>query len=339
MAMTARERVVAALTFNNPDRPPRHLWKDPYIDLFRADDLAAMRQRFPMDITRNIPVVWGKSSREAGTQSLVGKWTDEWGCVWSVGEPGVIGEVKDPPLADWAALASYSAPYEVLDNADFSAVNPFCAETEQFTLARSEARPFERMQFVRGTEALFMDLAYGSDEVLKLRDMIHDYNKQSIALWCETDVDGVFFLDDWGAQKNLLISPAQWRELFKPLYAEYCQMIHDAGKFVFMHSDGDITAIYPDLIEVGIDALNSQLFCMDIEGLGRDYKGKITFWGEIDRQQILSFGSPDDVRAAVQRVRKALDDGTGGVIAQCSWGKDVSEENINTVFEEWARPL
>jgi uroporphyrinogen decarboxylase len=104
---------------------------------------------------------------------------------------------------------------------------------------------------------------------------------------------------------------------------------------VFFHSDGHIAAIYGDLIEIGVNALNSQLFCMDIEDLARKYKGQITFWGEIDRQHVMPFGTTDDVRNAVRRVRNALDDGTGGVIAQCEWGKDNSKENVEAVFKEW----
>jgi uroporphyrinogen-III decarboxylase len=145
-------------------------------------------------------------------------------------------------------------------------------------------------------------------------------------------------MDDWGAQHQLLISPEMWRAIFKPLYAEYCEIIHGAGKFAFMHSDGHITAIYPDLIEIGVDALNAQLFCMDIESLAERFQGRITFWGEIDRQQVLPFGTPNEVKAAVRRVRRALDDGTGGVIAQCEWGNDVPAENVAAVFEAWQEP-
>jgi hypothetical protein len=74
---------------------------------------------------------------------------------------------------------------------------------------------------------------------------------------------------------------------------------------------------------------------MDIERLGERYRGKISFWGEIDRQRILPYGTQNDVHAAVRRVRKALDNGCGGVIAQCEWGKDNSVENIAAVFEAW----
>jgi hypothetical protein len=146
-------------------------------------------------------------------------------------------------------------------------------------------------------------------------------------------------MDDWGSQTSLLISPAMWREIFKPLYAEYCRILHKAGKFVFFHSDGNIEAIYPDMIEIGIDAVNSQLFCMNIEELGARYKGKMTFWGEVDRQHLLPFGTPEQVKNAVRRVRSALDDGNGGVIAQCEWGLKDPEANIEAVFEGWAVPV
>jgi uroporphyrinogen decarboxylase len=147
--------------------------------------------------------------------------------------------------------------------------------------------------------------------------------------------DGIMFKDDWGSQTSLLISPTQWRTLFKPLYAEYCRIIRDAGKFVFFHSDGYIADILPDLIEIGIDAVNSQLFCMDIEEVARHHKGRITFWGEIDRQGALVFGGPDDVRTDVRRVRQALDDGQGGLIAQCEWANDTPAENIEAVYAAW----
>ena len=191
----------------------------------------------------------------------------------------------------------------------------------------------------RRTEKLMIDLAYGTLEMLQLRDMVHDYHLREMALWAKTDVDGIAFMDDWGAQNQLLISPAMWRELFKPLYRDYCDLIHAAGEYVFMHSDGHIAAIYPDLIEIGVDALNSQLFCMDIEALGRAHKGQITFWGEIDRQYLLPFGTVDEVRAGVRRVRRALDDGRGGVIAQCEWGIGVAGENVAAVFDAWLEPL
>jgi hypothetical protein len=78
---------------------------------------------------------------------------------------------------------------------------------------------------------------------------------------------------------------------------------------------------------------------MSIEEIGRQFKGRVTFWGEIDRQWVLPFGSEGDVHAAVWRVRAALDDDHGGVIAQCEWGNDVPKENVEAVFEAWEEPF
>ena len=304
--------------------------------MFRAAELREVLERFPMDFT-GPRYRYGVARRARGEPGVVGEYVDAWGCLWRVSEPGVIGEVKGPPLADWSALASYTPPWELLREADLSQVNQSCAETDRYVLVGTETRPFERMQFLRGTENLFIDLAYGTREVYRLRDMLHEFYCEEMRLWARTDVDGVSFMDDWGSQQSLLISPDLWRSFFKPLYRDYCEILHSAGKDVFFHSDGNIEAIFPDLIEIGVNAINSQLFCMNIEKVGELYAGKITFWGEIDRQYVLPFGTPDQVREAVRRVRRALDKGQGGVIAQCEWGIRDPKENIIAVFEEWER--
>jgi uroporphyrinogen decarboxylase len=336
--MTGRERARRTLTFQSPDRAPRDLWWLPGVEMFHKAELDAMLERFPSDFA--FPDFrYGRAERASGTPYVIGTYRDEWGCPRTVASLGVTGMVKDPPLADWAALDHLRPPDETLDNADFSRVNASCAATDRFVKAGRQygttVRPFERMQFLRGTENLLMDLAWGVREVYRLRDLVHDFFLRELDLWAKTDVDSIPFMDDWGAQDKLLVSPQMWREFFKPLYVDYCRIAHDAGKFVFFHSDGYILDLIPELIEVGVDALNAQLFCMDIEEIGKRFKGKITFWGEIDRQWVLPFGGEHDVRAAVQQVRAALDDGCGGVIAQCEWGNDVPGENVAAVFEAW----
>lgn len=337
-SLGGRERVIRALRFQHPDRAPRDLWTLPGIPMFQQEALDAVLARYPSDFA-GPAVRYGPAERARGEPNVKGTYVDEWGCVWEVAETGVIGEVKRAPLDDWAALTTFTAPYEILEGADFSQVNASCAATDKFVRAGTTIRPFERMQFLRGTEKLFIDLAYGTAEVYALRDRVHEFFLAELALWVKTDVDGIAFMDDWGAQDKLLISPKLWRAFFAPLYADYCRIIHEAGKFVFFHSDGNISAIYPDLIAMGVDALNSQLFCMDIEDLASRFKGQITFWGEIDRQGLLPFGSVEQVKEGVRRVRRALDDGAGGVIAQCEWGLDVPQENVEAVFEAWLEPL
>jgi len=333
--MNSRERVIATLKFQHPDRVPFDLWALPYISLFRKRELETLQAKYPSDIGRPELSPAGGAEDELLKYSRPGMYVDEWGSTWDVAEPGVIGEVKHPALADWSALARFQPPWDLIRKRDSGHANRFCERTDKFMLSSVCARPFERLQFLRGTESVFMDLAYDTPELRQTLAMVHEFYALDVSWWAKTNVDGVFLMDDWGTNQALLINPDMWRAIFKPLYREYCEIIHKAGKFVFFHSDGNIEAIYPDLVEIGVDALNSQLFCMDIEELGRRHRGKITFWGEIDRQHVLPFGTPEDVRKAVRRIRQSLWDPRGGVIAQCEWGKDNSRENISTVFDAW----
>ncbi len=336
--MTSRERVIKTLEFDHPDRAPRDLWALKGVGMFRKDEYEDVLLRFPSDFA-GPKVTYGTSPIATGNSGEVGHYTDEWDCVWYVGEPGVAGEVKQSPLEDWSKLATFKAPWELLDNADFSEANASCAATEKFVKGGGGIRPFERMQFLRGTENLMMDLLYQPKELFTMFDIVHEYFLKEAERWAETDIDGFGFMDDWGAQNSLLIDPDLWRALFKPMYKDYCDVIKKSGKYVFFHSDGHTMAIIPDLIEIGIDALNTQIFCMDIEELGRRFKGEITFWGEISRQDILPFGTVEEVREAVRRVRRAFDDGSGGVIGQCEWGIRDPKENIEAVFETWLEPM
>jgi len=332
--MTGRERVNAALNFQKTDRTPRDLWVLPYVSLFHQNDVDAVLEKYPSDVGKS-ELSPASNDEKFDRLSKIGPYTDDWGSIWHIGEPGVIGEVKEPALADWSKLDQYQPPWELIKNRDLDYINRACEKSDLFMVSDVSARPFERIQFVRGSENVFLDLAYNSKKFRKLLEMIHEFYLKDVENWAKSNVDAVFLMDDWGTNISMLVSPQMWRDIFKPLYVEYCDIIHSAGKKVLFHVDGFIEPIFGDLIEVGMDAINSQLFCMDIESLAEKYKGKVTFWGEIDRQQVLSFGKPDDVKKAVQRVRNALDESNGGVIAQCEWGTNNPKENIEAVYEAW----
>ena len=253
-----------------------------------------------------------------GDPYVVGTFVDEWGCVFVNVQAGVHGEVKAPALPDWDRVGDVRFPEELL-TVDVAAVNVFCRNTDKFVIAGTCPRPFERLQFYRNSENLYTDLGEDRPEMLAFLKRLHEFYLKELEIWVKTEVDALMFMDDWGAQRALLISPAMWRRLFKPLYKDYIDIAHRHGKRIFMHSDGFITPIIGDLVELGLDALNCQLFTMDIEALGRQFAGKITFWGEIDRQYLLPSGTPADIDRAVRRVKDALWH-DGGCIAQCEFG-------------------
>ena len=318
MPQTSREVVVSCLRFEKPSRIPRDLWTLPWAEDNFPSELANLQTRFPGDLS-GPPDVYCPSSRMKGERYGLGSFVDEWGCVFTGIQKGVHGEVKDPVIADVRDQRTFQPPYEMFPEDLKKAretVNRYCGESDRFVLSPCLARPWERYQFLRGTENAMVDVMIPDADVTGLVRLIHEFFLKEAVFWSSTDVDAIFFMDDWGAQRQLLIPPSVWRDLFKPLYRDYCDIAHGSGKFVFMHSDGYIQEIYSDLIEIGIDAVNSQLFCMDMAYLEVHAKGRITFWGEIDRQHVLPSRDPEAGRNAVRRVVRHLYDPSGGVIAQ-----------------------
>lgn len=337
--MTPREKVKATLEFRNTSGAvPRHLWTLPWAETHYPEEMKALRSEFPDDIVQ-VPsshMKYANPPKVSGSWYAEGRYVDEWNCVFENLQAGIIGEVKEPLVEagddDWTTASRIHIPEELL-TLDRKTVNAYCANSNRFVLAGELARPFERMQFLRGTEELFVDFALGNPAMYAFLEKVHDFNKRLLMQWAATDVDGLFFMDDWGSQKSLLMDPGLWVKAIKPLYRDYVDIAHLHGKKIFFHSDGFTLDIIPHLIDIGIDAANLQIFCIGTDKISQ-FKGKITFWGEIDRQNILAYGTKDDVRKAVEQVRASVWQ-SGGAIAQCEFGPGAKPENVREVFAAW----
>jgi uroporphyrinogen decarboxylase len=335
--MTSRELVIRTLNHEPVDRVPRDLWPSPGVEMCRGEELAEVNLRYPSDI---VPpdFKYAPGNRSQGKPHHAGCYTDAWGCTWEMTSQGAVC-AKEAPLAHASSIAAYQPPRELLDSSRFTNVNRGCETTSRFVLARSDVRPFERLQTLRGAEAALLDVAHGTKPIRHLLAMLHDFYCREIELWANTEVDGVAFHDVWGSADALLLAPELWCELFKPLYREYCQILHGKDKFVFFHSGGNIADIFGDLVKIGVDAIHSQWMHMPLDRLAERFRGQVTFWGGIGDPQIFAQGKPQEIRDAVQQVRRALDFGAGGVIAHCCWEPDVTLRNVISVFEQWLVPM
>lgn len=334
--MTSRELVLATLEFrNNTGRVPRQLWYLAWAHYNYPNELAKIKKDFPDDF-QGPHTEYSERAKTTGVAGEIGEYTDDWGCKYVNLQRGIAGEVKEPLVLtedeDWDDTSRIHIPYEAL-SFDVDMVNESCRKTDKFVIAGACPNPFERLQYIRGSENLYMDLIVKPQKMLDFIKKMHAFNCDVLEKWATTDVDALTFMDDWGAQNNLLINPDLWVEIFKPMYKDFVDIAHRNGKKIFMHSDGNILKIYPHLIEIGIDALNSQIFCMGIDVL-EQFKGKITFWGELDRQDLLPNGSKEDIQNAVKKVYNTLWD-NGGCIAQCEFGPGAKPENVYTMFETW----
>jgi uroporphyrinogen decarboxylase len=277
--------------------------------------------------------------RNKGYSPKAGSYVDAWGNVWQVDERGIQSGLIESFLAGNSCVATYEPPAELLDLARFAAVNPICEATGRFTLASSQVRPLDRLRQLRGPETAVAELCNGDKDLHNLLEKLHEFFRKEVELWANTQVDGVVLGDDlaWvaAAQGHLKI----WRSLLKPLFQEYCAVLHGHDKFVFFLSEGTSGQVLDDLVEIGVDAVHARWPHEEFGKHASRHRGRITFWGGVEPKNIEPASHCGDIREAVFKVRKALDFGSGGVISQVSWGSHVPLQNIATFFEQWLIPM
>jgi uroporphyrinogen decarboxylase len=328
----SRDLVRRALEFAGPDRVPRQLSVLPWAEEHQPEAAARLRADYPDDIVA-APALYLEALPVVGDRWRKGVYIDEWGCRFENARDGQLGIVSQPLVCDWDDLARFRTP-ECTLHVDREAVDAFCASTDRFVLAPALIRPFERLCFIRGMEQALVDVEMQPAGFVELMRRIHEHCLREAEAWAATQVDAIELMDDWGGARRMLISPATWRRTFKPLYREYCEIARRAGKYVFMHSDGFITEIIPDLVEVGVQALNCELASMGVAELGRRFRGQVAFWGDSSLQQLLSSGSIEDVTDAVRDARQLLAT-SGGVVAYCELGRDARPENVGAALRAW----
>jgi uroporphyrinogen decarboxylase len=289
MTMTPREIVARTIRFEGAERMPYQL-PEPY-----GSDFAHVGMTPSTDLRPSQGV-------------------DEWGCVWENIGVSRLGEVKEPPLQDWADFDKLTIP-DIRDERRWSALEGARELAGDRYLLGGGISLYERAHFVRGLENLWADIHLAPDDLGRLIDVLVDMNLYAIERYAAAGVDGLIFCDDWGLQDRLMISPKSWRAIWKPRYARVYQAAHDAGLATFLHSCGHIVSILEDLIEAGLDVIQmDQQENMGLELLGSRFAGRLSFWCPVDIQQTMVRGSLDDIRAYVRRMATTLGTPQGGFI-------------------------
>jgi uroporphyrinogen decarboxylase len=156
---------------------------------------------------------------------------------------------------------------------------------------------YERAWSLRGTENILMDFMLYPDFVKDLMGKITDYNIAQIEKALTYDIDAVYFGDDWGQQSGLIMGYDIWKEFIYPQLERMYSVVKKAGKYVMIHSCGDVDELFPDLIKAGLDCFNPfQPEVMDVEYLVQEYRGKLAFHGGLSMQKTLPFGTVEEVR-------------------------------------------
>jgi len=331
--MNSRERVKRAIRFQKPDRIPISHAVLPAAQLKYGqalnEILAEFREDFGWDYRTDLP------PEKFPPQYKRGLNCDDFGTVWRVEWEGVCGIPVEWPIPDLGRYDEYLWPK------DFTAGPPagrqysghMCGYDKRWYARGSWITFFEQLQQLRGMENLLVDIASESKEFLRLLDDLLAFHLRWVERWVKFEYDGLHFGDDWGTQRGLMIRPEVWRRLFKPRYAEIFARTKAAGKDVWFHSDGFINDILGDLVEIGVDVINFQINVVGQEWTARNVRGRVAVRTDIDRQNVLPFGSPAQVKEEVQRTFESCGTPAGGIVACGEVGPDVPLANIRAMYE------
>jgi len=317
--------VLAALHHEEPDRCPMQVSFTPEFASRLRDDLGLRDEDFHNPhgggntyvLERTLDedmlltsVGWANSYYATEAYSTDGvAYVDEWGIVWKNVEyktrfgTGHYTEMVGHPLADDEALDSYQAPDPNRPELYVEAERLIKQHQDEYWIVGVTVTTiFETAWALRGYEKTLLDLALNPDLVERLFQIPFRYHLTAAKRLVEMGVDMIWIGDDVGAQNRMLISPKTWRRFFKPLMATFISTLKSINTDVKVayHSDGNISPIIPDLIEIGLDVLNPiQPRSMEPVEMKKKYGDKLCFWGSVDEQYTLPFGTPAEVEREV----------------------------------------
>lgn len=196
---------------------------------------------------------------------------------------------------------------------------------------------FERTWTLRGFTEALADAAGDPGFYDALVEAIAEHQLAIIDRLLTLPIDGIMGSDDWGYQQGVLLGPKLWRRYLKPRLARIYERIHAAGKFTLSHCCGSVVDILPDLIEIGLDVLESvqpEARGMNPYELKRTFGDRITFWGGLGSQSTIPFGTPQEIKAEVKRLCREMGRGGGYILAPAkALQPETPTENAAAVVE------
>ena len=298
---SSREIVKQSLNFQCPPRIPFSL-PEPW-----PRDIAGVRRRTA-------------PNRSSTAWTRVGRFTervDEWGNTWRRIEEFTKGEVAKGALeGDWSLLDTYDWP-DVSGPDIWQEARERCAElhAQGYYVLGGVGWPFNVARKMRRMENFLCDLVTDRENVVRLLNGVANVCEQEIVGYAEAGVDGIGTAEDWGTQDRLLVSPAMWREVFKPLFRRLCGAAHERGLDVWLHSCGHVTEVMDDWVEVGVNVcMFEQPELHGIDYLAERYGGRLTICSPVDIQRTLQTRDAERIEAAAREYVEKLGAG-GGFIA------------------------
>lgn len=338
-SMTELENYRRTLRFQSPDFLPVHVvintacWHHyPPDDIRRL--MAAHPHLFPAGPPDTPPPI--PEFARAGHP-----WRDPWNCIWETTDDGIMGAVTHHPLAQWDAFETWTPP-DPEKTTGMMPVDWPQTEAQLNTLKQQgkkraaglrHGHTFLALQDLRGYQNLLFDMVDQEPRLPRLIQQVENFNLAVIRRFLALGVDLLSYPEDLGMRQGPMLSPEQFRRFIKPSYQRLMQPARDAGCLIHMHSDGDIRALLPDLLDCGIDCINLQDLVNGIDFIADNLAGNVCVDLDIDRQQITRFGSPAEITAHLRTIMQQLGSRRGGLMFTYGWYPGIPLENMAALLD------
>ena len=276
-----------------------HFWVHPNTFEEREPQVLDILNRFPVDI-QILPMWMPGQFRKQHDACPNFSWLP-WEQPPAV--EGAVGIDAHVALTDWDRIDEIIASFPTADMPPHVVGNAQ-EDAGAYRLLQWFFCLFERHWSLRGMTNALMDYYTNAAEVHRLFDALTtlycDLIERAAA---ETRCDGLWTSDDLGTQTAPFFSVDIFREFYKPYYARIFDTCHRLGLHAWMHACGDVAAFIPDWIDAGLDVLHPiQKYCMDDSEIAAAFGDKLTIFSGIEVQQVIPWGTPDEVRAEVRRL-------------------------------------
>lgn len=310
--MTLKEDRIKSMEFRNPETIPVQLDVLPATWMKYRGELDAIAAEHPLLFRPEL--VGHRDYDQVGGTYVAGEHVDEWGCVWSNLHTGMEAIVTGHPVPTRESVRRLTMPAAVTGHMPHGFM-------------------YLRLADLRGFDQIMLDFAEEPPELQMLIDTVLAHNLRQLEHRLQGYTEPLmYFGDDLGMQDRLPISPRQWRRYLKPCYARLYSRVDAAGIAVYMHADGHIVEIIPDLIECGVDVVNPQVRANGLDRLAAVCKGKVCVDLDLDRQSF-PFFTPAEIDAHVREAVEKLGLPEGGLWLKAEVGPDVPLENIAAIAD------
>lgn len=265
--------------------------------------------------------------------------TDDFGVTWNrSGADKDIGVIDSPVMYE-PDMALYPEPYLNEERIRRECEELLATKEDKFCYAGIGFSMFERLWSYVGMEDALAYMIEEPEFLHELLDKILEFNLRVIDILNDYPFDAIYFGDDWGQQKGMIMGPRFWREFIKPRMAKMYARAKQNGKFIIQHSCGDVQEIFPDLIEIGLDCYQTfQPEIYDLPKIKAEYGDKLCFWGGISTQRDLPTCTPEELRKIIRETANIMRTGGGYILAPThAIPQDAKPENVLAMLEEFQK--